>query len=415
MFTLYCIAITLVEKILPLSKFFSAKMKFFVNGRKSVISTLQKKLAASDQVIWLHAASLGEYEQGVPVLDEIKKRYPEYKIVISFFSPSGYEVKKNNPYAAVTVYLPLDTPKNAAQFVKAINPKLALFVKYEVWPNYLKELHQHKVPTFLISGIFRPQQIYFKPYGKFMKKALLSFSHIFVQTEDSYCLLKKEGLNQVTISGDTRFDRVNAQLSMDNHLDFIAEFKGDEICVVCGSTWPEDEQFLFEFINQSVHRPIKFIIAPHQIKKEHIQNIQSGLTVPALLFSEKENKKPQDFRVFIIDAVGYLSKIYAYGDIAYVGGAAGKTGLHNILEPATFGLPIIIGENHQRFPEASALQKEKGLFVVHTPRECTQTLKQLTENIDFIKNSGQNSRYFIKKNLGATSKIIDFIVSALKM
>ncbi len=415
MLVLYTLLITIVEKLLPVSKLFSSKMKLFVNGRKMVFKQLSDQLSEETPVIWLHAASLGEYEQGVPVLEALRKHYPQDKIVISFFSPSGYEVKKNNPYADVTVYLPLDTPSNAVRFVTAAHPRIALFVKYEVWPNYLKVLKQRKIPTVLISGNFRPDQVYFKSYGKFMKQALASFTHIFVQTADSLQLLKKEGIQQVSQSGDTRFDRVNAQLNMDNQLHFIQNFKGHELCVVCGSTWPEDEELLFRFINESKGKPIKFIIAPHQIKKEHIQYIQKNIFLPTLLFSESTDAVYNRFQVFIIDAIGYLSKIYAYGDIAYVGGAAGTTGLHNILEPATFGLPIVIGKNHQKFPEAAALEKEKGLFVIRTEKECRELLKRLTTDSNFRNSSGQNARQFIENNRGATEIIVNYVVLTLKM
>lgn len=414
MLTLYRILIKLVEKILPLSSYFSPKMKLFVQGRKTVFKVLSKQFSSTDKVIWMHAASLGEYEQGLPVLKEIKARYPTYKILISFFSPSGYEVKKNNSYADLTTYLPLDTQTNAKRFVKLVHPKLALFIKYEIWPNYLTELYKQSIPTLLISGNFRPNQIYFKAYGGFMKRALQSLDHLFVQTKASQQLLESQGIHKVTYSGDTRYDRVNAQLEMDNHLDFVEEFKGNRVCIVCGSTWPEDENLFLDFINQA-ENDIAFIIAPHQIKVEHLEALQNGIKKSSLLFSQRSNQKLKDFQVLIIDAVGFLSKVYAYADIAYVGGAAGKTGLHNILEPATFGVPILIGENHQNFPEASALEKAGGLFVVKNPKECTKMFRKLTKQIDFRLSAGQKSRQFIENGRGATASIIKYIEAHLKL
>lgn len=389
-------------------------MKLFIRGRKTVLKTLSQQFSSTDKVIWMHAASLGEYEQGLPVLKKIKTHYPTYKILVSFFSPSGYEVKKNNPYADLTVYLPLDTLTNAKEFVKLAHPKLALFIKYEIWPNYLAELHKQHIPILLISGNFRPTQIYFKPYGRFMKKALQTFDHLFVQTKAAQQLLASHGIHNVTCSGDTRYDRVHAQLEMDNHLDFVEKFKGDRICIVCGSTWPEDENLLLDFINQA-GKEIAFIIAPHQIKAEHLEILQNGLQKTTLLFSKRENHKLNEYQVLIIDAVGFLSKVYAYADIAYVGGAAGKTGLHNILEPATFGIPILIGKNHQNFPEASALAQAGGLFVVKSPQECTRVLNKLTHQTDFRLSTGHKSQQFIEKGRGATTAIIRYIEEELKL
>lgn len=389
-------------------------MKLFVEGRKTVFKTLSQQFSSSDNVIWMHAASLGEYEQGLPVLKEIKTHYPTYKILISFFSPSGYEVKKNNPYADVTVYLPIDTQANAKRFIKLVRPKLALFIKYEIWPNYLLQLHKQNVPALLISGNFRPNQLYFKAYGRFMKRALQTFDHLFVQTKAAQKLLESHGIHKVTCSGDTRYDRVHAQLDMDNHLDFVDEFKGNRLCVVCGSTWPEDENLLLNFINQA-EKDIAFIIAPHQIKAEHLETLQSGIQKTTLLFSQRKNHKLKDYQVLLIDAVGFLSKVYAYADIAYVGGAAGKTGLHNILEPATFGVPILIGKNHQNFPEAAALEKAGGLFVVKNPQECAQILNKLTHQTEFRLSTGQKAHQFIENGRGATATIVNYIEEHLKL
>lgn len=389
-------------------------MKAFVNGRKSVFNQIKQEFEKEDQIIWLHAASLGEYEQGIPVLEELKKKYPTYKILISFFSPSGYEVKKNNPYADLTIYLPLDTFSNAKRFIQIVQPKLALFVKYEIWPNYINQLKKQEIPTILISGNFRPSQIYFKWYGQFMKRALASFDYLFVQTQTAKDLLLTKGFTQVSVSGDTRFDRVNAQLEMNNHLDFIETFIGENLCLVCGSTWPDDEKLLIPFINQYGDK-IKIIVAPHQIKQDHMDSFLTKIKPAALRFSQKEGKILNDYNVFIIDTVGLLSKIYAYAHIAYVGGAAGNTGLHNILEPATFGVPIIIGQNHHKFPEAELLRQKGGLFVVKTPEECKAILGKLTNDSTYRKATGALARQFIEEGLGATHTIVSYIDSNLEM
>lgn len=407
MHSVYNILIAFADFLLPLSKVFSSKMKLFVTGRKDVFTRLAENIKPEDKTIWLHAASLGEYEQGVPVINELKKEFPQHKIIITFFSPSGYEVKKNNKLADLTLYLPLDTPTKARKFVKLAHPDLAIFVKYEVWPNYMSQLKKKNIPAILISGNFRPNQIYFKSYGKFMWKALQSFDHLFVQTTDSAKLLLEERIKNVSVSGDTRFDRVSKQLEMDNHLDFIEEFKNNQLCVVMGSTWSEDEALFTDFINHS--HQVKFIIAPHEIKSGNIQNFISKLNKKVVLYSEKEEKNLQDFYIFIIDTVGFLSKIYAYADIAYVGGAAGYSGLHNILEPATFGVPVVIGKNHEKFPEARQLLNLKGLFSVESAEEYSRIMEKLVKDEKFRKKTGKNSGDFIRDNKGATPKIMDFI------
>lgn len=383
-------------------------MKLFVNGRKAVFPYLKDNISDKDEIIWLHAASLGEFEQGVPVLESLKKEFPAYKILVTFFSPSGYEVKKNNPLADFTTYLPLDTKANAKKFIELVNPKLAIFVKYEVWPNYLKYLKENKSPSLLISGNFRKDQVFFKSQGNFMKNALKSFDHLFVQNQSSKELLNFHGFKNVSISGDTRFDRVSQQLQLDNKLDFIEDFKNNKICLVCGSTWPEDENLLLEFIN-TAEDDVKIILAPHQIKEKQIENFRNQLQKKSVLFSEKSNHNLKDFPILIIDTVGLLTKIYAYANLAYVGGAAGNTGLHNILEPAAFGVPILIGKNHQKFPEAKLLLNKGGLFAIKTSAECTAVLNKLVNDENYRNKIGTISKEFIQENQGATPKIMDFI------
>lgn len=388
-------------------------MKLFVEGRKHVFEELQKNISPEDKIFWIHAASLGEYEQAVPIIEALKKEYPTYKILLSFFSPSGYEVKKHNKLADWTIYLPLDTRSNARKFVKYAHPDMALFIKYEVWPNYLSELKKHQIPALLISGNFRKDQIYFKSQGNFMKYALHQFDHLFVQNKSSLELLNLNGFENVSISGDTRFDRVSAQLQMDNRLDFVENFKHNQLCIVCGSTWPEDENILLDYINSSSPE-IKFIIAPHQIKEKQIENLQSKINKPSVIHSQINQQNLENYSVLIIDKVGLLTKIYAYADLAYVGGAAGHTGLHNILEPAAFGIPIVIGKNHQNFPEATQLKKANGLFVVASSKECTEVMQRLTSNDLVRKEVGENAGRFIFKNKGATEKIMNYLQASLK-
>lgn len=408
MHILYNLLIHIASFGLSTVALFSKKMKLFVDGRKDVFKTLTQQISSKDETIWFHCASLGEYEQGVPIMEAIKKLKPNYKIVISFFSPSGYEIKKNTTLADVVVYLPLDTPSNARNFIAAINPKLVLFVKYEFWPNYLFELHNKNIPTLLVSGVFRNDQIFFKSYGGFMRKALATFEHFFVQDENSEAVLKSIGFKNITVSGDTRFDRVSHQIEMDNTLKFAEEFIGNSLCIVCGSTWPEDESVLLKYIN-TARLNVKFIIAPHKIEPAKIDEFRSKIVKKTILHSHKDEVNIAAYSVLIIDCIGLLSKLYNYADIAYVGGAMGKTGLHNILEPATFGLPIVIGKNYEDFPEATRLRSLAGLFSISNTAECSEILQKLIENENFRNQTGMISGHFVNSNTGATNRIMNYI------
>lgn len=358
-------------------------------------------------MVWFHTASLGEYEQAVPILKEIKKTYPSFPILVTFFSPSGFEVKKNDTLPHAVTYLPLDTVTNAHKFIQLLDIRLAVFVKYEVWPNYLKALNKAKIPTLLIAALFRKDQIYFQSYGGFMKKALHTFQHIFVQNESSYQLLKQHGFSHLSISGDTRYDRVAQQLLQNNRLSFMEIFTNQSTCVVMGSSWPEDEAIYIHFINAS--KEVKFVIAPHEIKQQKIQDLIKNITKKVVLHSEINEKNLANADVLIIDNIGLLSAIYAYADVAYVGGGMGNAGLHNILEPATFGIPILIGKNHHRFPEASQLQEAGGLVSVSNQYQLEEVLNQLLSDLDLRKKMGEASKEFVVKKTGATAKIMNLI------
>lgn len=396
---------------LKIVAFFHPKIKLFVQGRKDTFPILQKTIDKKKDVIWFHVASLGEFEQGLPVMEKIKAEYPTYQILISFFSPSGYEVKKNTPVADAVIYLPIDTLDNAKRFITSVNPKLAIFVKYEIWPNYLKVLGDHNIPTVLISSIFRKDQIFFKWYGGIMRKALDTFTQFFVQDEKSVNLLKGIGLNNITLSGDTRFDRVAEILERDNKLPFMEQFKGTSPCFVAGSTWPEDEAIMLPFINET-QSPLKFVLAPHNIKPEHITDLKKSITKKTLLYSEWENNDPSQFDVLIIDTIGLLTKIYSYSNITYVGGAF-ATGLHNTLEPAVFGIPIIIGPDFSKFNEAKALVLKKGILVIKDRAEFDTTITQLLENPDYLRKTGQVNADYVNGNKGASIQIMAYVRTLL--
>lgn len=408
MYQIYNLIIILASLMVRFLAIFSPKLSLFVSGRKEVLDKIKNNINATDKTIWFHAASLGEYEQGVPVIEKIKTNYPSHKIVVSFFSPSGYEVRKNNTLADVTVYLPLDTKSNAQKFIETIHPEMVFFIKYEFWPNYLQELKNQNIKTYLISGIFRKNQFFFKWYGGFYRKALLSFDYFFVQNESSKHLMQSIGFSNVKISGDTRFDRVLAILNQNNDLEFISKFKNNQPTIVIGSSWPKDEALLLKYINNAPEN-IKFIIAPHNIKVDQIENLKKNLSKKTVLFSEKDKKNVTDFSVFIIDTIGILTKIYSYADIAYVGGGFGNPGVHNILEPATFGIPIVIGPNYSHFAEATALVNLEGCISISNQSTLDETFNLLLNNEDIRHEKGHICSTFVQMNKGATSTIIDHI------
>ena len=411
MLFLYNLFVQIAGFLIKIAALFIPKIKLFVDGRKSVFETLSNKINPEDKTIWFHAASLGEYEQGLPVIEKIKIKYPDHKIVLTFFSPSGFEVRKNNPVADVTVYLPLDSKSNAKKFLEMVHPEMVFFIKYEYWPNYLNELKKFQIKTYLISGIFREKQAFFKWYGGFYRNALKSFEYFFVQNESSKILLQSIGFNNVKISGDTRFDRVVSILERDNSLDFIDSFtsfgKTKRTTIVIGSSWPKDESLIVNYINQSQN--IKFIIAPHNIKPEQIQELKNSISKKVVLFSEKENKNVSEFDVFIIDTIGILTKIYSYADIAYVGGGFGNPGVHNILEPATFGVPIVIGSNFSHFAEAIALVHQEGCVSISNQKELNEALDNLIANQDIRLEKGHICSTFVQMNKGATDVILKSI------
>lgn len=413
MLFLYNLLVHLANFVITIIAVFSPKMKLFIEGRSTVFNTLEREINPSDQTIWFHAASLGEYEQGLPVIEKIKNQFPSHKIVLTFFSPSGYEIRKNNTVADVTVYLPLDTKKNAQQFTKLVHPDLVFFIKYEYWPNYLAELKKLETKTYLISGILRENQLFFKWYGGFYREALNTFTYFFVQNESSKNLLYTLGKTNVVVSGDTRFDRVAAILEKDNTLDYVAQFKNNTMMVVAGSTWPKDEDLLVNFINSNTLN-IKFIIAPHNIKEEQIQKLNNSISRKTILFSEKENKNLADFNVFIIDTIGILTKVYSYADIAYVGGGFGNPGVHNVLEPATFGVPILIGPNYSHFAEAVALVNMEACIAINQQQELNEAFENLIRNEDIRHEKGHMCRTFVQMNKGATNVVLQHAITHFK-
>jgi 3-deoxy-D-manno-octulosonic-acid transferase len=423
MYFLYNILVFIAHFILKIAALFDKKIRLFVEGRKATTSKIQNAISKSDHVIWMHCASLGEFEQGRPIFENLKKQYPTHKLLLTFFSPSGYEVEKNYKLADAVCYLPLDKKQHAKRFLDLVNPEFAVFVKYEFWPNILKELKIRKIKTLLVSGIFRKDQAFFKWYGGWMRKSLQAFEHFFVQDENSKALLNRINFTNVTVSGDTRFDRVYEITKQNNQLDFIKEFKNDKYTLVAGSTWKEDEELLVDYINNSASDKEKFIIAPHNINTLDIQKLKNSITKKTVLFSERSfkasvlNSDPEaqdvknlsDFQVFIIDTVGILTKIYSYADVAYVGGGYTKSGVHNLLEPATFGIPIIIGPNYQKFNEAVDLVKEEACFVADNSKKLSVLLNSFLQLKEHRAKAGNKALKYVIDKTGATAKILYYL------
>lgn len=415
MYLLYNLLVTLGQGILPIAALFSPKLKRFVKGRKEVFKTLSLELNPTKKTIWMHAASLGEYEQGVPVLEEIRQCYPEHQIVLSFFSPSGFEVKKNTPLADKVVYLPVDSLHNAMRFVKVIKPSLAIFVKYEVWPNYMTALQQAEIPSILIAAIFRPNQIYFKWYGRFMRKSLHKFSHIFVQDISSQALVKDSGYAQVSVAGDTRFDRVSTLSKHTEALpketqEILTAFSSEKPLFVGGSVWPEDMSILGVALEKNSHN-IKFVLAPHKVDKASVETILQVLPIQlqkqSVWLSKTNPQEASKASVLIVDRIGILNQIYPLAQMAYVGGGF-KTGLHNTLEAAVYGIPLAIGPNFNKFKEAKDLVGLGGIQVINTTENATQFLELALEKSYIEQIKGIQTSY-ISAQLGATFKIMSQI------
>ncbi|WP_282179106.1 3-deoxy-D-manno-octulosonic acid transferase [Maribacter stanieri] len=409
MYFLYNLIVISASAILKVLALVNPKLSLFVNGRKETLNLIKDTISKTDKVIWIHAASLGEYEQGLPVMEKLKLLYPNHKFLLTFFSPSGYEVKKNSKVADVICYLPLDTKKNVHKFLEAAHPDLAIFIKYEIWPNYLAALNSVNTPTFLISALFKNNQNFFKWHGSFMRKALTNFSHFFVQNEKSKELLNSIDFKNVTVAGDTRFDRVTEILDRNNSLEFMAHFKQNQFCFVLGSTWPEDEKLIVEYINNS-SLPIKFVIAPHTIKNKHVEEIIEAIKKPVARFSELENIAIEDYEVLIIDTIGILTKIYSYADLAYVGGGF-VTGLHNTLEPAVFGIPVIIGPNFNGFAEAEELVQLGGVNSIKDLSQFNSLVNTYSENNEYRLKIGQINANYIQEKAGATKRIVNELKS----
>lgn len=401
--TLYSIGIYLYGAFIAIAAIFNKKAGKLFFGQQEALSTLKEKVQPGVQYIWIHAASLGEFEQGRPLIEKIKEKQPDASILLTFYSPSGYEVKKNYPLADIVTYLPLDTPSTAKKFIKIVNPSKAIFIKYEFWPNYLLALKQAKVPTFIISAIFRPDQLFFKSYGKWYLSLLKTYKHIFVQDKDSADLLIAKGINQVSITGDTRFDRVAAQSKLAKQFPLIEQFIDNKPVIIAGSTWPKDESLLEKYRNE--HPDTKLIIVPHEVNKAHLQDLFKLLNGDYIRYSEISGGKLDTSNCLVIDVIGILSSIYQYATVAYIGGGFG-VGIHNILEAAIYNVPVVFGPNYQKFREARELVELGGGFPINNYDELDKKFNELLNN---PKEAGNIAGAYVRDNTGATEEIFSYL------
>lgn len=401
---LYNLGIHVYGFLIFLASLFNSKAKKRLIGQRQAFTSLNEKIKNESGVkyIWFHAASLGEFEQGRPVIEAVKKTHPEYKILLTFFSPSGYEVRKNYNGADIVCYLPLDTPSNAEKFINLVKPAKAIFIKYEFWPNFLSYCRRYNIPTYVISANFRKEQLFFKWYGKKYADVLKSFECLFVQDEKSRMLLEEIVVTKVKVAGDTRFDRVVDIASVRKNLPVVETFKNGQKLIIAGSSWPKDEDMLIRYLQEN--KKLKLVLAPHEIDESHIQEIESKLKTNVVRYSKATIDNVSSASCLIIDNFGLLSSVYQYADITYVGGGFG-VGIHNVLEAAVYGKPVIFGPNYKRFREACDLIAYGGAFSV-------DDYLQLKSRFDWLlldETAGQRASEYVLKNVGATKKIVDTI------
>jgi len=387
-----------------ITSLWNPKAKKWVKGRKGWHKELRNRFGPDDRVIWFHCASLGEFEQGRPLIEETRARFPGHKILLTFFSPSGYEKRKTFEQADYVMYLPLDTARNARLMAGTVKPEMVIFIKYEFWYHFLHRLSERGTPLFLASGIFRPGQLFFRWYGRWYCKFLESFTHIFVQHEDSRLLLQKIGIDRVTVAGDTRFDRVRKAAATPFHHPALEQLIRGRTAIVAGSTWDPDEQLLEEAFLQ-LPDELFWIIAPHELSQTHLSRLLKRFP-DSLLYSTLEEKMQPGTRVVIIDSIGSLSYLYRLGTLAYVGGGFGK-GIHNILEAATYGIPVIFGPVYHKFREAVELAELKGGFPVQDGKELLSTIHQQLNDRDLLKVSSKIAGNYVMERVGATSAIMN--------
>lgn len=410
MLVLYNLAIALYTLGIRIAALFQPKAKLWVKGRKNLFKNLEERInntASSGPLVWIHCASLGEFEQGRPIIELLKEKNPDIQILLSFFSPSGYEIRKNYPLADHIFYLPSDSASHAKRFIAICKPQLAIFVKYEFWYHYLNTLFRNKIPTLLVAARFRPGQVFFKWYGALFRRLLFGFDWIFLQDKASATLLSAQGLDHFSINGDPRIDRVLQIAEQAKSFPIIEAFTKNRKTLIVGSSWPPDEQLLAACVEEYVKKDWKFIFAPHEIGKRHIQQLQGIIPLPTLKYSEASIDNYEAYSILIIDNIGMLSSLYKYGHIAYIGGGFGA-GIHNTLEPIAFGLPVIFGPKYQKFEEAVYLVEQQGGFSIQNIEMLQETLAALQED-EFHTQASSVALNYLDENKGASIQIVEYI------
>lgn len=400
---MYQVAIYLYLCGVAVASIFSKKVKKMWKGERQTLDILKSKVNPNHQYIWFHAASLGEFEQGRPLIERIRTDYPEYKILLTFFSPSGYEVRRNYEHADIVCYLPIDTIRNARRFLRTVRPCMAFFIKYEFWYNYLHILKHRNVPVYSVSSIFREHQIFFRWYGKSYAGVLRCFTHFFVQNEKSKHLLHTIGIDTVDVVGDTRFDRVLQIKEKTQQLPIVEAFKADKKVFVAGSSWAPDEDIFIPFMNEC--KDWKMIIAPHVISEEHLKRIEEKCKGKTVRYTATTPEEAAQAQCLLIDCFGLLSSVYHYGEVAYVGGGFG-VGIHNVLEAVVWKMPVLFGPNHQRFQEAQELIKAKGGFEITDSSSFAHMMQQFMTQQEYLRLSGEAAGSYVESKAGATHKIL---------
>lgn len=405
---MYTFFIYLYRFAIQLAAPFNGKARQWVRGRRDWRERYRQAFQPKGKVLWVHTASLGEFEQGRPVMEAFRQQYPDWQLVLTFFSPSGYEIRKNYPTADFVCYLPLDTPRQARDFIALIQPDLAVFVKYEFWANYLSVLKARGIPTLLVSGLFRSSQPFFRPWGSFWRGMLGCFTHFFVQNEASEQLLSRIGFQNSTLAGDTRIDRVLQLAQQAPENETVRRFAQGARVLIAGSSWEADEQILLTWFSADAGAAYKCILAPHEPSEPHVLRLMAALgNIPAVRYSQATPDALQAARVLLIDNVGMLNTLYRYAQVAYIGGGFGK-GIHNTLEPAAFGLPVLFGPRYEKFEEARAFVERGGAFPVRDAAALTAVLEQL-EMADFYNRASTAVSGYLEEQRGATGKVLGFI------
>ena len=404
---LYNLGILGYYLLLHIVSFRNDKARKWIEGRRDIFKRLSETIVPGEPLLWFHASSLGEFEQGRPVIESIRKLKPDYKILLTFFSPSGYELRKTYPYADYIFYLPLDTKKNAARFISIVKPEKVFFIKYEFWYHFLTQLKMAKIPTYIFSALFRPSQIFFKPWGKWYLNAITSYEHIFVQNRQSYELLLKFNFKNVSISGDTRLDRVGEIADAAPRLDQLELFCEGKKAIIAGSTWKEDEDLLIPYINKYQGKQ-KFVIAPHEVTAQALERICSALQKPYALYSKASPEDLSKADVLIVDGYGYLVSVYRYGLFAYVGGGF-TSGIHSILEPAAFGLPVIFGTDHHKFQEAHDMLELGAAVCISNYEEIEKQMDGFLSQPEKLSTASAIALEYVNKNRGASKEIVKYL------